>query len=196
MGFYSAEQVALIKQKDVRIAPMVRLDFVGKTMRFWNGDTRVTAGGEVFQPARGMASISGLPAMQTTSSQKVTLTLHGIPDERVDVLAKALEETDLVQQQSAIIYLQLFDRDWQPVGGLMATFWGFMQPPEIKQSPLTLVEGYSQGISLDIEDAMFNRSRPPGGRYTDADQQQISAGDRMMEFVASLIEKTYTWPVV
>jgi hypothetical protein len=47
---------------------------------------------------------------------------------------------------------------------------------------------------MTAENAFFNRSRPPYGRYTDRDQQSRSAGDKFFQFTPSLLFKTFTYP--
>lgn len=198
MAIFTAAQLQILASSVIRVSPLIRLDFRSETIRLWNGSYVLTTGGHQWQPLKGSGTISGIPLQTGLTSETVDLSLSGIADDQVDILTTAFNETSDVQQQSAIIALQLFgntDADlWQPVGGPINVFYGFMQPPEVTRSPMTGAEGGSQTLTIAVENMFFNRSRPPAGRYTDRDQQFISAGDKFFQFIPSLTNKTFTYP--
>lgn len=194
MAFFTPEQVAILKGRVVRVDLMAEFRFQEETVRAWNGNTELVAGGHEWLPLYGAATIEGLGVSGGTVSESVTFTLNGLPGQPADFLRAALEETTDVQQQLVIVFLQLFSEEWQPVGSPIAIFWGFMQPPRVNRSPAQDDQGAIQSVMLTAENAFFNRSRPPFGRYSDRDQQQRSPGDLFFQFVPSLLFKTVTYP--
>ena len=194
MSFFTAEQIAALSATTVRVDILAELQFVSNTVRVWNGNTDLVTGGHTWRPMFGMASIDGLGVSGGTVSESVTLTLNGLPNQDPDLLGLALEETPEADQQMCIVYLQLFDGDWQPVGNPIGVFWGFMQPPKVSRTPMQGTDGAIQSVTMAVENAFFNRSRPPNGRYTDRDQQRRSPGDKMMQFVPALLFKRIIWP--
>lgn len=194
MGFFSEDDLAALSATTVRVAPLVELRFSSETMRLWNGLHDIETGGHTWQALKGMGAIDGIPLAANQQAASVTLTLSGIPDGSVDILAKALEETEDVNQKTALLYLQIFDAEWQPSGNPIPIWWGFMQPPKVTRTAMQDAEGATQAITVTAVNAFFNRSRPPAGRYTDRDQQQRSPGDKFFQFTPSLLFKVFTYP--
>ena len=194
MSFFTPEQIDHLSQSTVRCDFLVKFDFASETIRVWNGNTKLEAGGHLWQPMYGAGGIDGLSLTPGTVSETVTFQLGGLPDQAVDFLSHALEETPEVLQQLVTVFLQLFDEDWQPVGIPIGLWWGFMQPPRVSRTEMQGAEGAVQSIKLTAENAFFNRSRPPYGRYTDRDQQKRSPGDKFFTFIGSLIFKVFRYP--
>lgn len=195
MAFFSPEQVEAFSQTKVQVGVLIRFDFTSQTMRVWNGNQDlVTLDDQTWHPTYGAGTIDGIGQSGGATSEVVTLSLSGLPDQQPDLLAMALAETNEVDQQLLSIYLQFFDPDWQCVGNPLGMFWGFMQPPKVSRSETTTLEGAVQTISLQAENAFFNRARPPYSRLTDRDQQQRFAGDKGLQFIPSLMFKKITWP--
>lgn len=194
MAFFTPSQIATLSESTVRLDLLAEFQFQSETIRVWNGNTKLTAGGHDWQPMYGAGTIEGLAMSGGTVSETVSFTLNGLPDQSADFLAKALEETPDVVQQLVIVFLQLFGDDWQPVGTPIGLFWGFMQPPGINRSPAQDESGSTQSITLTAENAFFNRSRPPFGRFTDRDQQTRYPGDRFFQFVPQLLFKNIVYP--
>ncbi len=191
MSFFTAEQVASLAASTARAAWLVEARFRSKTVRRWAGDTVLDAGGHEWKPTYGAVQIEGLGFSGEAQSRQVTLTLSGVDPE---LLPLAVAESDEADQQPLLIYLQVFGADWQPIGGLIPLFFGLMQPPRVDDTPASGDDGAVQTATLTVENAFFNRSRPANGRYTDRDQKRRSPGDRIMEFVSSLVFKTLRFP--
>lgn len=194
MSFFSPEQIEVLSASTVRIAPLVEMEFVSQTGRVWNGEYELTSGGKTWLAMRGTGQIDGLSLSSGTQSENVTLTLSGVPNTEPDILGWVLEDAPEVSQRSVRIFLQLFDNDWQPQGAPIGVWWGVMQPPKVARTPMQDGDGSTQTITVDCENAFFNRSRPPAGWYTDRDQQFRSPGDKFFQFTSSLLFKTYSYP--
>lgn len=194
MAFFSSEQVAQLSGAVVRLDFLVEFQFASGTKRVWSGNQALTAGGHEWLPTRGAGTIDGLSGMTGTAAETVTFTLSGIPNEQAGLLAEALAGSDDTAQQLVIVYLHLFGEDWQPLGSPIGIWWGFMQPPQVSRSEMIGVEGAVQSVKMSAENAFFNRSRPPFGRYTDRDQQARSPGDLFLQFTPHLLFKTFHYP--
>ena len=110
MAFFTPEQIAILKARVVRVDLMAEFRFQDETVRTWNGNTELVAGGHTWTPLYGAATVEGLAMSGGTVSESVTFTLNGLPGQPADFLRAALEETTDVQQQLVIVYLQLFER--------------------------------------------------------------------------------------
>ncbi len=194
MAFFTDDQVARFSTSPVRVALLAEFRFTAGTKRVWNGDTVLEAGGREWLPMHGAGGIDGLSAQSGTAAEAVTFTVSGLPNDAAGLLAEALAGTDDAVQQLVTVYLQLFSDDWQPAGAPIGIWWGFMQPPKVSRSEMQGDEGGVQSVEMTAENAFFNRSRPPFGRYTDRDQQQRSPGDRFLQFTSSLLFKTFNYP--
>ena len=193
--FFTPAQIERLSASVVRCDFLVDFDFATGWRGAWNGNTELTIAGKAYQPMFGAGVIDGLGQMgQGTKSESVTLSLNGLPGDRMDMLAAALGDTEVVQQRMLTVSLALFDDDWQPVGQPAPIFFGFMQPPKVSRTPMMGTEGATQSISLTAENVFFGRARPPNGRYTDRDQQARSPGDRFFGFVSSLVNKIIVFP--
>lgn len=192
--FFTTEQLTLLTASRVYCAFLVKFDWASGPQYAWNGHTELTVNGNTYLPMRGMGNIEGLGLSGTGASDSVTISVDGLPDQALAFLAKALEDTPLIDQQLVTVYLQLFDSEWQTVGNPIPIFWGFAQPPKVSRTEMQGTEGAVQSIQIVAENAFFNRSRPPYGRYTDRDQQARSPGDKFFGFVSSILMKVVTYP--
>ena len=67
------------------------------------------------------------------------------------------------------------------------TFEGFIDTMSI------LENGNTAQISVNVENKLIILERPLNRRYTDQDQKNLFAGDRGLEFVESLQDKSIVW---
>jgi hypothetical protein len=194
MAFFTPDQIAILQGIRVRVDLLAEFQFQSETVNVWNGNSMLEHDNKTWLPLYGAATIDGLGISGGTQSEKVDFTLNGLPNQPADFLRLALQETPDVMQQLVIVFMQLFDDDWQPHGPPISIFWGFMQPPRINRTPQQDTEGSIQSVQLTAENAFFNRSRPAYGRYSDRDQQTRSPGDKFFQFVPSLLHKTVAYP--
>lgn len=191
MSFFDSGQVASLSGQTVRVSLLAEFQFASQTVNLWNGEYPITTGGKTWNPMHGCGNIDGLGVSADQSADSVTFALSGVDD---TILSSALEETPEANQRSVLVYLQLFDGDWQPVGSPIVIWWGFLQPPKVTRTAMQADQGGMQTVSISAENAFFNRSRPPAGRYTDRDQQFRSPGDKFCQFTPSLLFKTFIYP--
>jgi hypothetical protein len=194
MTFFTADEIARFRSGSVRVAFLVKMDFTSQVIGVWNGTTTLTVGDVDYLPMYGAGTIDGLSFTNSTASEAVTVSVSGANSE---VLGLALSEAGEVQDRLMTIYLQLFDDDWQPIAAAPVIFFGYMQPPEGSQDEVTqdLNAGSpTHTITVAAENIYFNRSRAPGGRYSDRDQQYRHPGDKVFDFMPGLVFKTFFYP--
>lgn len=191
MGWFSAGQLAVLTARNPRVALLAEFRFQGDTKRVWNGDRWLKIGADVYQPLRGRGFIDQLPVQALGTTESVNTSLPGVDS---SIVALAFAATADIVQRVAILSLQFFDKDWAPVGSPLGVFFGFMQPPRATTTIMQGVEGPVKTISMEILNMFFNRSKPPYGRYDDADQEARSTGDRFFAFVTDVADKNVTYP--
>lgn len=183
----------------MRIATLVDLLFGGTPpeggpVYLWNGFGTRQFAGKTYWGSGDIGQIEGLEEIRGPVSHSVTFTLSGVPDSPADLLAKALEATDIVQGRQCIVSLQLFDGAWAAEGDPMAVYIGLMMPPRVTRQAATETSGARRTLVLPSENAFFARGRPAAGRYTDREQQTRFPNDRFCEYTAQLVNQTLVWP--
>lgn len=194
MGYFTADQAAALAATTVRVATLVELRFTGNPTYVWNGfGNRVFAGIE-YIGCGDIGSIEGLEEARGPQSQQVTFTLSGVPDSPAGLLAAALDATDIIQGNLAIVSLQLFDAGWQAYGNPMPIYFGVMMPPRVERIAATETDGARRTLQLPTENLFYSRHRPAAARYTDMEQQLRFPGDRFAEYTPQLVNLTIVWP--
>lgn len=194
MTFFTPAEIARFVSGKVRASFLVEFDFLTEKMGVWNGYQRLVVNGTTFHPLFGAGTIDGLSFANSTISERVTFTIGGVKN---NLLGLALAETGEVQDRLVRVYLQLFDDDWQVIAAAPVIFFGYMQPPEVKQDEVSQDGGAAsptQTITISAENIYFNRSRAPGGRYSDRDQQILHPGDKIFEFMPGLVFTQFYYP--
>jgi hypothetical protein len=193
--FFTAAEIEKFNSgQPIRGALLCEMDFASQKMGAWNGSTKLTVNGTEFLPLFGAGTIDGLSFQNSTVSKNITITVAGVKN---DILGLALASAAEVQNRLVTIYWQLFDDNWQPIAAPPAIFFGYMQSPEVTQDEVTQDGNNTsptQTISVPAENIWFNRSRAPGGRYTDRDQQIRSPGDKIFDFAPGLVFKNFYYP--
>jgi len=194
MTFFTSDEVARFKSGNVRVAFLVKMDFVSETIGVWNGNTKLSVDGVDYLPMYGAGTIDGLSFANSTTSDQVSISVSGA---NAEILGLAMAESGEVQDRLVTVYLQLFDDNWQPIAAAPAIFFGYMQPPEGSQDEVVLdvnANSPTHTITIAAENIYFNRSRAPGGRYSDRDQQYRYPGDKVFDFMPGLVFKTFVYP--
>lgn len=195
MGVFTDDQIAAMSASTVRAAVLVEMQFASETVRVWAGDYPMNSGGHQWLPLKGYGQIDNLNLLMDGSSSSTSMTLSGLPDQVPDFLAQVLLSRDEVNQRPAIIYMQLFDANWQIVGAPTLLTYGYMQPPQVSRGAMSDTEGAQQGIKIDLISAFSNRARPAFGMLTDRDQQKRHPGDMALQYTAQLANGvTTTYP--
>lgn len=175
---------ALAGKNRVSVATLYEFKFASSTRRFWNGLGYLTAGGEEWQGAGKIISISSMEQARGMTAPQASFTLTGASD---DLIAFAANSEAEVKGYPCAVYLQFLGGPFQTLDDPIAIWTGVMDLMSFRAGVR------NQSITLTAESLFDRRARAPFGYMTDTDQQMRWPGDRGMEFMALLINKTVKW---
>ena len=144
-------------------------------------DLRADGEAELWLTTLGMGTVSGVEEGTETQSYGITCKLSGIPQEAISL---ALQENP--QGRQAFFWLAFLDADHAIIPGPVLIFAGRMDT-------MPLEVGSTAELTLSVESRLADWDRIRGGRYTDAEQQRRSPGDRFFQFTAQAVDKELTW---
>jgi hypothetical protein len=187
MSLFSSTIQTALSGVTIRAANLVYLDFTSGPMRIWPGFGPLVAGGETWSGTNDLLSISGIETPIGGSAPETTLTLSGV---NPDLIAAGLEASSEVKGRTAIVYLQFFDDAWQPLDSPYAVMTGVMDRMSIKATgPET------RQVSVNVEWLFTRRAISPFGYLSDRDQRSLYAGDRGLEQMPAMQNKSVNWPI-
>jgi hypothetical protein len=186
MAFFNETIAAVAAARTVRAALLVFFDFEGDPKRVWAGPGIITAGGYTWDGLGEFGTIDGLEQAIGVVAPQTTFTLSGVSP---DIVALARNQSDLVKGRDVTVYIQFFDENWQPLDEMYAVWSGILD--QMKYSAIGPIQ---RTVTVTAEGLWTNRRRPVWGLYTDRDQNQRFPGDRGLEQVSDLVNKTIHWP--
>lgn len=177
----------------------VTFDFKSGPMRVWEGDGPLDRGGFTWwgighrQDGSGnpLQQIDGLEQAINGTAPQLTLTLSGV-DAQVVAAARKDAAADEIEGRLLTVSIGFFDATLPglvPLDGLVLLGTWFMQKPSFTATGPIL-----RTITLPCETLFAQRSRAPFGMLTDRDQQRRYPGDKALEFVPKMVDRTVTWP--
>jgi len=189
------QMVAESKSGKLRPAMFLAIAFPDDPVFCWSGRGRIKAAGpaqlssssfpygQTFIGTGEFGVIRALPQVAGVVAQNITLELSGIPTDLVTDAISAVRMTAI-----ATVWLGALNENNQIVPDPLQLFQGSCDVP-------TIVEGGDTSkISITVENEFVDFNRAPGGRYTDADQQQRYPGDTGFSQVQLLQDYLITWP--
>lgn len=192
MAFFNSTVEAYTAGRSIAGTVLVFMDFVDAPRRWWPGFGSLVVGGQTWQGTGELISVDGLEQPMGTAAPQTTFTLSGV-DSTIVTLAR--NSSEKVKGRRVVVYVQFFKLDgmqaWTPLDSPAAVWTGKMdQMKYAAQGP------NSRSVTVTAESLWVNRSRPPFGLYSNADQVARFAGDRGLEQVSDLVNKTIRWPIV
>lgn len=173
-----------------RFGTLVELEFASETVRLWNGVRLLpTLDGKTWLGSGALGEITGLEDSADGSAPEARFSLSGVDETFLAVAAGSRSE---YADQPAVVYVQAFDDAWQVIGEPIAVAYRHMDT--FAASRADTDEGWLHTATVTAETPLVTRRRPPGGHYTDAAQKLISPGDRGLERVAGIDNKTIEFP--
>lgn len=186
MPFFSETAAAALAGRTVRVAQLVFLDFTSQPMRLWLGRGRLIAGGQEWSGLGELGSISGIEMPLGGTAPVTTLGLSGVDP---DLVAKALDASAEVKGRAAIVSMQFFDEAWQVLDNPYAVMTGLMDRISVAAPDVA-----TRTVEVTVEWLFTRRAIPPFGMLSDRDQKSLYPGDRGLEQVAAMQNKSTTWP--
>jgi hypothetical protein len=196
MASFSAAIKAKLANRKVRVAYLIKMEFVSKTVFLWSGFGDLFTGGQTWRGAGDLIQVSNLEQPAAAEASPATFTLSGASSELVTL---ALAETDEYPNRPITVYFQFFqgnepgEAEWQTLDEPYAIWSGLMDTMTIKRSEGE--DGPVRSIALTAEGLFQDRSRPAYGAWSNSDQQARYLGDLGCSRVSRLVNKTVKWPV-
>jgi hypothetical protein len=188
MSFFPETIAAKLAEREVAAAYLTYAEFRDTPRRWWNGFGTVRLGGHDWLGTGELIAIEGLEQPIGTIAPKTTFTLSGIDPTTVQLVRQAAQR---VKDRRITVYVQFWSvDDFQPLDTTYAIWSGKMD-----QLSYTATGATQRTVTLTAESVWVNRKRPPYGFFTDRDQASRFAGDRGLEQVVNLVNKTIRWPV-
>lgn len=195
MGFFPQTIAAKLAGREIGASLLCHMDFRVTARSWWMGFGNLVAGGETWLGTGEMISIDGLDMPVGTTAPRTTFSLSGVDAAIVNLARNA---SDRVKDRRCTVYLQFFEiapsdgqvAPWAPLDAPYAIWSGIMDQMTYA------AEGPSQRtVTLTAESIWTGRRKPAYGRYTDRDQNARFPGDRGLEQLPDLVQKTIRWPV-
>jgi len=185
VGIFDAAGAAALRGDAITAEILAFFDFASAPQRVHAGYGTLRAGGFDWQGMGGLGSVSDIESAVGGIAPLVTFTLSGVGPEIANDVVNAKTE---VKGRDCFVYLQLYDSDLTPLGGLYTLYRGVMDRlihtasgPDIWTAQLTAETRFSR------------RGLPPFGNLTDRDQQARYPGDAGLFDIAAMINRRRPW---
>jgi hypothetical protein len=186
--FTSTVQAALAR-KQVKLTRLYFFDFVDAPTYLWQGVGVITAGGNEWTGSGKFLTMGELEQPLKGQAPSITVTLSGVD---ASIVAQSIDSVDKVRDRAFITYDQYYDADalnWTPLDDPVQYAAFTMKNVSFKR-----VGPQQRSISVACEGPFYRRGVRKYGLYTDRDQQGRFPGDRGLEFIPTLVDKTTKWP--
>lgn len=177
----SAVTAAAGKAPVARPVFLVRLNFVSGVVRAASTPFDIAHEGETYLGLGALGAISAVQEGAELQSYAVQLTLTGIPSDLVSIAL-----ADQYQGREAKVWLALLDEQHRVVGTPLLIFRGRMDTMDLEL-------GETATMTLTVQSRLGDWERPRIRRYSNEDQQAEYPGDRGLEYVSQMAEKTIYW---
>tara|TARA_B100000497_G_C7632202_1_gene379981 strand:- start:135 stop:695 length:561 start_codon:yes stop_codon:yes gene_type:complete len=166
------------------IRPFVAVDlaFSGANVRVWTGLGNITFASTTFVGTGEILGISPVTESGAVQANGLNVNFNGLDSALV---ATALTEN--YQGRSAKVYLGSITEAYAVVADPYLLFSGRMDTMNISD------DGERANIQVSCESRLVDLNRPKVRRYTQVDQQTEFAGDKGLDFISSLQEKSIRW---
>lgn len=184
---FSGTQAAMLAGNQVMIARLVEIDALSAPVRLWDGvGTLATLDAKTWSGMGELLDLGNLPAPLGLSAERVQMKLSGVPAE---LRALAAASDSEIQGRDVTVYVQFLDEAATP-----------LDPPVVLVSYVmerlrtSADAAGNRTITLEAEGLFARRRRAPNGTLTDRDQQARFPGDRGLERVPLVVDRTVKWP--
>lgn len=176
----AAVETAIVADNVIQI-DLVQMEFTSGAVRVHNGVGNITYAGNVYSGIGKLGQIDEDAEGQEMKATGARFSLSGVPN---DVISIALNEN--YQGKIVTHWIGLLDEQHRLIADPVIRFKGRMDTMAIEV-------GQTSSVTVTAEDLMADWDRPRVRRYNDSDQKAEYAGDRGMEFVAEMVDKTFFW---
>jgi hypothetical protein len=186
MGFFNSTIAAAASGKTVRVAPLVKFDFLSSSRSVWPGYGSISAGAQTWEGIGSFGSMSEIDAPIGGSAPDMTFTLSGVD---AGFVTLSLGDPNEIKGRPVRVYLQFFNEDWATLDDPIAIYLGTMDVMRVKSDGPT-----KRIIEVTAETLFIGRGMSRWAYWSDRDQNRRFAGDRGLEFISTMTNKTTLWP--
>lgn len=165
----------------VRPVYLARLDYASGVVRLASAPFDLAWGGESYLGVGSLGAITAVEEGADLQTWTVQLQLSGV---RSELIAIALGEH--YQGRDARLLLALVDDQHALIADPVVIFRGRMDTQDIEL-------GETGTIVLTVQSRLADWHRPRVSRYTDAEQRARFAGDKGLQYVNQMADKTLHW---
>ncbi|MGX9981126.1 hypothetical protein [Methylobacterium fujisawaense] len=185
MSLFDAAGAAALRGDLIIAEILAFFDFRTSPQRVHAGFGTLRAGGFDWQGMGGLGSVSDIEGAVGGIAPVVTFTLSGVGPEIANDVVNARTE---VKGRDCYVYLQFYDGDLAPLGGLYTLYRGVMD-----RLIHTAASADAWTAQLTAETRFSRRGLPPFGNLTDRDQQTRYPGDAGLFDIAAMINRRRPW---
>jgi hypothetical protein len=154
-------------------------------LNIWTGYNDIFFGGVTYFPSGNLLSISSVDESADIRANGIRISLSGLDN---SIISSALTEDSQGKVVKVFFgVVTTIDNRTQVVDTPYQTFEGFIDTMSITE------DGDKTLVTIAVENKLIILERPVERRYTDQDQKEFFAGDKGLEFVDSLQNKTLNW---
>ena len=160
----------------------VDLDFSGGNVTVWTGLGNITFASTTFVGTGEILGISAVTENGSVQANGLTINFNGLDSALVSTAL-----TENYQGRSAKVYIGTMTDAYVVVADPYLLFSGRMDTMNISD------DGERANVSVSCESRLIDLNRAKVRRYTQADQLTEFAGDKGLDFISSLQEKSIKW---
>ncbi|PKG73180.1 hypothetical protein CXF86_18925 [Shewanella sp. GutCb] len=183
IGFATPELKTYLRQKNVCAILLTKLDFASGFVCVHSSVGTIIHDGDSYLGVGVLGKVGSVTQNGKVQPNKLRLTLSGIPPA---LLSTAL--TEQYQNRLGQILLAALDEQSGTVIAADVLFAGRMDV-------MTLRDGSSANLQLDLNSRGVDWKNARNGRYTHADHLARHPGDNFFEFVSQTTERELQWGV-
>lgn len=173
---------AAIQKAVVRPAILYQGQFKDGTLNLWSGIGQLRWNNLVWEGAGKLLTISPVEETDQQQASGIVVSLTAVPSSHI-ALSLASVQRNLPGQ----IWLALIDESDNVIEKPQTIFRGRLDSVTIDDGPDEAV------MKASYENEMITLEHAREVRYTDQEQQRLFPGDKGLEFIASLQDKTLRW---
>jgi len=170
-----------IAQSQLTALLFVELDFASGFLRLTTAGHNVTWNGYTWTGVGVLGSVEAIAEDVALQANGIRLTLSGVDPE---VISIALQQA--YQGRAAKIWIAFVNDAGAIIADPLQIFGGRMDN-------MTVTDGQTASVVLNLESELAAWNRPRVRRFTDTDQQAEYPGDRGMEFVTEAAQRVVKW---
>jgi hypothetical protein len=161
---------------------LVKAEFSSGDFNLWSGIGDLSFNGDTYSGVGDLLGVSRTEETMETRATTLNISLSGIPS---TTLSLVLSED--FQGKPATLWFGILDSSGALISNPVIVFKGKMDVMDISE------DGDSSTVSVSAESDLVELKDSRERRYTDEDQQELYPGDRGLEFVVAIQDRTLVW---